>query len=467
MLDAFPTLSIRCAVESRLDPNVQNFPTSSIIKTPENFPTNSQWDILKSKRDHSIFLNIRSALLTRCWIILIGGVLCSGLLWPGAAHAGQPIRIRANEYTFAFGQYVQFHLEAAGDAPIQSVILAYRTWDTQGTTVQTIEFDPNTSIALDYVHDITGRYVRPFVQITYWWTIKDAVGNKIVTEPQTFVYVDNRFDWETLSENGVSIHWYRGEIEIAQQALNAAILGSKQARQDIPVTDQNALTDIYLYAGSDDLRIALPSLMPEGTEALTLHETNVILVAFAPQAANIPNLRRILPHEITHVLLYHFTQNDFARVPMWLNEGLATSVQHTFAPDPKARQLLDDAVRQEQTIALNTLCAAFPTDLARANLAYAQSASVIDFIRNIYGRQTLHDLIAAYADGTTCEGGVQRVLNRSLDGLEQQWLDSLAPRSAWAIFWDQNGAWAIIVFLFALLPFLFIIPARVQGMNTK
>jgi hypothetical protein len=88
---------------------------------------------------------------------------------------------------------------------------------------------------------------------------------------------------------------------------------------------------------------------------------------------------------------------------------------------------------------------------------------VTDFIRDRYGRQGLRDLVAAYVDGATCEGGVYRALGIALEGLESQWLASLTPQSALAAFWQRNGAWVILLILFAALPFVFVLPSHVRA----
>jgi hypothetical protein len=174
-----------------------------------------------------------------------------------------------------------------------------------------------------------------------------------------------------------------------------------------------------------------------------------------------------LPHEVTHALIHEATQSDFDDVPTWLAEGLATSVEYEFAPDPEAQLLLEQAMGKRRLLDLSTLCAEFPNDWATARLAYAQSASVVDHIRNLYGRQALRDLVAAYADGATCDGGIRRVFGFSLDRLESSWLEYMGPRSAWTVFWESNGAWVILVVLFAGLPLLFLRPSRPRSRGVR
>jgi hypothetical protein len=378
------------------------------------------------------------------------------------ALAEDTIHVLANEHSVSFGQELRFHLEAEADAPITSVVLAYRTSDTRGTTVEAMSFGPATKVSVDHVHEIENRYVRPFVEVSYWWTIVDAAQARGVTEPQQFLYTDDRFDWQTLSDGSINVHWYDGDLQVAQQALDMAADGLSRARQDIQARAVHPV-DIYFYANMDDLSPALPPNAPPDMEALTLNEMNVILISFSPDATHIPALQRVLPHEVTHALIHEATQSDYDHIPMWLAEGLATSVQYTFAPDPDAQAMVEETARQPGVISLQDMCATFPADPADARLAYAKSASVVDFIRDRYGRQGLFDLTAAYVDGASCEGGVYRVLGTTLDGLESRWQASLAPQGVLASFWEHSGAYLILILVIALPLLIFILPSRARS----
>ena len=395
-------------------------------------------------------------------------LVCGLAIWGLGLGAGRqalaqdPIRVLANEHGVSFGQELRFHLEAQADVPITSVVLAYRTSDTRGTTVETMVFDPATKVSVDHVHEITGRYVRPFVEVSYWWTIVAGEQARIVTDPQQFLYRDDRYNWQTLNDGNINVHWYEGDLKVAQQALDIATAGVSRARQDIPARAVHPV-NIYFYANVDDMGPTLPPDAPPDMEALTLHEMNVILVSFSPKATNIPAFQRVLPHEVTHALIHEVTQSDYDHVPTWLAEGLATSVQYTFAPDPDAQALVAEAARQPGVPSLQDMCATFPADPAGARLAYAKSASVVDFVRDQYGRQGLHDLVAAYADGASCEGGVYRVLGTTLDGLESRWQASLAPRGFLASFWDHSGAYLILILVIALPLLVFVLPSRARS----
>jgi hypothetical protein len=150
-------------------------------------------------------------------------------------------------------------------------------------------------------------------------------------------------------------------------------------------------------------------------------------------------MRRVIPHEITHLLVYQAAGGALGRVPSWLNEGLATLSEEL--PDPQAAVVLETALSQGGLMPLETLCGPFPLETDEARLSYAQSASVVHFIRDHYGRQGLARLITAYAEGASCRGGVERALGVSLEGLETQWRTSLQPRNKWLVFLEKAGPW--------------------------
>ena len=89
-------------------------------------------------------------------------------------------------------------------------------------------------------------------------------------------------------------------------------------------------------------------------------------------------------------------------------------------------------------------------------MAYAQSSSVVRFIRERYGADGIRALLAAYADGASCASGVQEALNINLNGLETAWRASLEPQAPWRAWVDQIGVWVglWLLLLLAALPMI-------------
>ena len=179
--------------------------------------------------------------------------------WPAGAFvawADAPIKVLNNAHAATFGREMRFSLEVESEHPIQSVVLAYRTSDTGGTTVETMSVVPDTSLRLEFVHEMSRRYVRPFVQVSYWWTIVDASEARLVTEPQQFTYADDRYEWQTLGGDRANVHWYEGTVQVAQQSLDVTTKALNRAQEEIGTGEDarrassTGVVDVYLYANN-------------------------------------------------------------------------------------------------------------------------------------------------------------------------------------------------------------------------
>jgi hypothetical protein len=169
----------------------------------------------------------------------------------------------------------------------------------------------------------------------------------------------------------------------------------------------------------------------------------VILVTAVNARTAAADLRQSIPHELVHFLLYQAVGPNYDQLPVWFNEGLATLVEPT--SNPSYETLLATAVAAQTTIPFAELCSSFPTTEREALLAYAQSASLMNYIQTRYGDQALNELIAVFADGADCESGVNRALDISLLDLNQDWLRRQQPRDPFAQFWLDYGLWALLL----------------------
>jgi hypothetical protein len=216
----------------------------------------------------------------------------------------------------------------------------------------------------------------------------------------------------------VTVHWYEGDEAFGETGLAVAVTGLRDANRDIGAELPGAV-DIYIYASENDVREALRRVGRAWADGHADPEIGVVVTTVAPDVEARFNLGREVPHELTHLLVYQAAGGRYRNVPNWLNEGLA--VNNEAQPDPDLLAALDAARDSNTLIPLSSLCEPFPLDRAQAALAYAESASVVSYIRKAYGPQGLTQLLKTYAEGADCEGGVQRALNISLADLENAW----------------------------------------------
>lgn len=95
-----------------------------------------------------------------------------------------------------------------------------------------------------------------------------------------------------------------------------------------------------------------------------------------------------------------------------------------YAEGGPSEEVADDiaaAVRDNNFIPLRSLNGAFPAHGDEAGLAYSQSESVIQFLREEYGHKMIQELIQVLATGESYDSALEQVYGFNVDGLEQQW----------------------------------------------
>jgi len=368
-------------------------------------------------------------------------VLVLGLLLTPSVATAEGITVVESRASHSFAQQVTFTLQATSDAEITHVYLFFRATGDEQARSMSVAIEQAREISVNHAHDLHRSPLLPFATVTFWWRVEDTAGNSLTTEPQHFEYTDNRFRWEQLDANGLTVHWIEGHGDpvFGQAALDIGHASVEEINTELcaPVPES---IDIYIYDGQHDLDAAMMLAGREWVSGQAHPELGVVVVAIPFKEDYTSRMRRYIPHEITHLLVYQtVTPAGYRYVPEWLDEGLATTNERL--PTPEYAMALEEARTQRQLLPLEDLCVPFPPDPRTAFLAYAQSGSVVQFIRERYGAGGIRALLAAYANGASCAVGVQEALNVSLSGLETSWRASLEPKSPWRVWVEQVGVW--------------------------
>ncbi|MCS6909954.1 MAG: peptidase MA family metallohydrolase [Anaerolineales bacterium] len=395
-------------------------------------------------------MNVRRSSLL--WLAAVGLVI---FFWtPAAAQAQSGLRIvfmPAPEYRL--NEKAVFRLRAESDQPIVSVSFFLRTPDIVETFVGEATFPAgNTRIEAVYELLPDRRQIRLFAPVEYWWVVRDAANREIESARQRFIYTDNRFSWQSLSEGPLTVHWYEGEREFGQRLLDIARAGLRRANRDLllPAEKLPPAINIYVYS---DLEAARPALSASGRLWADGHANpmfGAVVVAGSLDGLNgLPRLDNEIPHELAHLLIYQIAGANYRNVPQWLNEGLAMMAES--APEALAASRLANAQQAGELLPLQSLCVPFPADPAQAQLAYFQSESVVRYIQSNYGSSSLRRLLEAAADGLDCNAVVQRALGFPLAELERRWREQTFSAKETTPL--PSGIWASYLLLTALVTF--------------
>ncbi|HEX2282448.1 MAG TPA: peptidase MA family metallohydrolase, partial [Thermomicrobiales bacterium] len=132
---------------------------------------------------------------------------------------------------------------------------------------------------------------------------------------------------------------------------------------------------------------------------------------------------RVVPHEISHQVLYQATKNAFSSPPQWLDEGLATYWQES-GRDRFYSYALELAATGEVP-PLRTLNGTFPYDRDGATASYAFSLSAVMYILDTWGDEGMSKLLATFPEGITHEDAIEQGLGITFDELDRQWREDL------------------------------------------
>jgi predicted SprT family Zn-dependent metalloprotease len=362
-------------------------------------------------------------------------------LFAGPA-AAQSNEIEGNtSVTYAFGQSMTFELTAVSPTIIEQAILFISAPELPNTLSVIVDTLPSREIEAAYALNLGQVQLAPFTTVTYWWQLQSG-GEETALPKQSLVYADDQFEWRTAEEDNIRVSWTGDDPGLGQLGLDIVSESWLRLARIVPVSDSAEL-NIYIYPSAADLRSALRLTGRDWVGAHAHPELGVILVTAVNNRTAASELRQSIPHELTHFLLYQAAGPNYETIPEWFGEGLATFVESS--ANPSYETVLETAVLENNTIPFTALCQQFPTVEQRTLLAYAQSGSFIEYIQGRFGSQALRELTAVYTDGIDCETGTNRVLQESLDDLNQDWLRSLQPQPPILEFWQENGFWLLLL----------------------
>jgi hypothetical protein len=253
---------------------------------------------------------------------------------------------------------------------------------------------------------------------TLWWqwTLTDNRGQTFTTSRQELTFTDDRFDWQTVSAGDISVHWYEG-AQVGPMLLEAAVSGLAVLEQDLGIEVQDDVA-FYIYGSSDDMREAVLYIQ-DWAGGVAFSEYGTILMGVPPNIAADWG-RSTVRHELAHLALEQYGRSCVGgRRPSWLEEGLAMYAEGE--PSEQVRRDLDNGLRDNSFTPLRSLNGAFPAHGAEASAAYSQSYSVIQFLNERYGRESIQALIQQLATGKSYDAALQEVYGFNVDGLEQAW----------------------------------------------
>ena len=238
-----------------------------------------------------------------------------------SARAQSGIVVTQNEAQVDFPHSVTFQLEVADASDVAEVSLIYevdRFSCLEANTAVPVELNGNEA---EWAWEMVRSGNPPPGATLHWqWQLTDRSGNITTTPSQSHTFVDDRFEWQTISAPNIRLHWYAGD-EVGGLLLDAAVAGLNELQSEMGITLEDEV-QLFIYEDSSDMREAVLYIQ-EWAGGVAFTDYNTILIGVPPRLAESWG-QPVVRHELAHLVIGQFGRSCVGGSrPTWLNEGLA------------------------------------------------------------------------------------------------------------------------------------------------
>jgi len=229
--------------------------------------------------------------------------------------------------------------------------------------------------------------------------------------------------WHEQKSTHFIAYYKDAPVDFIEEVLDAAEDDYHKITRELGFTrykywlwDQRA--KIYIYNDADDYHNTTGK--PKWASGHAVYEFKTIFTY--PLASGF--FDTLLPHELAHIIFREFIGFKNRKVPLWLDEGVATYQERTkrWGADKKVKK----AIKEGRFIPLDELTKIRDlqsVDKATVNLFYNESVSIVYFLISKHGRYNFMTFCKALRDGKSLDRAIDRAYTRfdDLEDLNEVW----------------------------------------------
>ncbi len=295
------------------------------------------------------------------------------------------------------------------------------------------KLEPGTSVSAElfWRTGYTAAYMPPGVIIVYSFAIKDAAGGVFETEPEEFIYLPPKFEWEEISEGPVTVAFHGPVLSRAETILDTILetIENMEPALGIEITDPVRVTVFNNQVEMLEAQQRRSGATTRRTATLGQASTEEgVLIMIADR-----NSIGTASHEVMHILIHRAGDSPFRNVPAWLDEGLAeygnidSGLEYDIA--------LSFAV-ETGTLLPFIYMATPPGDPERLIIFYGQGKSIARMMVNRWGEEKMAELLAHHKLSGNIDRAIEDVYGITLIELENLWRDEIGAEP---FILDESG----------------------------
>ena len=281
----------------------------------------------------------------------------------------------------------------------------------------------------------TGRasFIPQGVDVEYYYSFTDTSGGRTTySERFSFEYLDPRYRWQRIGMGDFTLIWHdMPASSVRRVAANAAAQMSRVKR-------------LFGVNEDQDFKVVIVNSRREANRsfpAVSQTSQDVSLYggfAFSDYGAIVLSglQRDSLIHELTHLMLHEAVDSPRARVPAWLNEGLAMYFESRGA---YRESQVRDARRHGRLLPLRHMDTV-PGRPSDVRLFYSQSASVVRYLMDDHGSTRMSRLLNLIDSGLDIDDALKQAYGFDVNGLDRAWKAQISGATQQTPWW-LRGFW--------------------------
>jgi hypothetical protein len=330
------------------------------------------------------------------------------------------ITVQKNIAVLNFPEGITFELQANSSSPITSVQLEFGTDALScGESVSRAipeDYEPDSEISVEWVWNLRrSGSVPPGTEVWWRWVLENEAGETIETPVQTLIYLDDFISWRTKETEHLRLSWYEGTDQFADSLLDAGE-DALFRLNDLTGVEVEKQVKIYIYASSEDMQEAT-LFAPDWSGGRAFPWNSAVIIGISPW--NLEWGMDTMAHELSHVVIGHYTFSCVNSTPIWIDEGLAMVTEGDL--ESYQQEILQDAIESDTLLSVRELGQIFSADPDLARLSYAESFSLVTYLLETYGKDPMLQLLGRFQGGESEDPALLAVYGVDRDGLEVLW----------------------------------------------
>ena len=287
-------------------------------------------------------------------------------------------------------------------------------WEETMWLVTPEPFMPAPEVELAAVWNTFAATIPPFVEITYYWEVIDSAGETLNTEPVCTEYTEATHDWQRLEDDRVVVFWYDQSASFGEALFQASRGGYDRAAHITGITTQRAIRVVIYNNQEDFCAFYAPRTCQDWIGGQTF---SGITVQWGSNLSWFTD--DVVPHELAHVFYGEIFRDTWLPVPTWFSEGIAVyNERHDHSRD---MTLVLDAAAEGKLETLSAMTRGGGVAHGEVDLWYAVAYSLVAYLVEAYGEETLGELILTLVDNIPFEDALVQTTGMDIAQLEMEW----------------------------------------------